>query len=428
MKFGVYVHIPYCIQRCRYCDFTTFEQNSIMPPEDYVELLVSEIQTRSKSLASIELESVYFGGGTPSLLNPKYIDKILQTLDACGLHSSNSTEVTIEINPATINLQKLDNYKKMGINRFSLGVQTFSDSLLKACGREHNSQQTKETLELLSGHTSNFSLDILYALPGQTLDQVAKDLDIALSYQPHHVSAYCLTLPQGHPMNQNRPEDDIQMSMLDLITERLNSNQWKQYEISNFSIPKFESRHNLLYWQDQAYWGIGLSAHSSFPKTPDNKDSLKASTPNDGFDIANKMNLNDSMMSSPYQIDKSLRFWNPKEFKTYISQLRDQKNSTANFGYPFEALKPQQVERLQDWETLTDFCHISLRLNSGLSKEALRYRYSHPLCDLISSRLKKSVEQGWVNESNLGWTLTREGQKMSNQIFLDTTFLSDDFE
>lgn len=396
MKFGVYVHIPYCIQRCRYCDFTTFEQNSIMPPKDYVELLASEILVRSKNLDTVNLESLYFGGGTPSLLQPEYIYKIIQTLDACGLHITNSTEVTIEINPATINLQKLNSYKEMGINRFSLGVQTFSDSLLKLCGREHNSQQTKETLELLSARTSNFSLDILYALPGQSLEQVAYDLNISLQYKPHHVSAYCLTLPQGHPMNQNRPEDDLQMEMLDLITDQLQTKGWNQYEISNFSLPNFESHHNLLYWEDETYWGLGLSAHSSFPK--------RASEPS-----------------------QAVRFWNPKDFKSYVEQVAISKSSDVHAKAPFQFLHPSQVERLELWESLTDFCHISLRLNNGLSKDALRYRYGEKVLFMVSERLQKSANIGLINETSERWAFTRLGQKMSNQIFLETTFLSEDF-
>ncbi len=395
MSFGVYVHIPYCIQRCRYCDFTTFEQNSIMPPSDYLNLIVLEIQSRSRALQPLELESIYFGGGTPSLFPPEYICKILDTLDACGLRRVNSTEVTIEINPATINLDKLRLYQSMGVNRFSLGVQTFSDDLLKVCGREHNSAQTHESLSLLSGYTSNFNLDILYGLPGQSLPQLEKDLNLALQYKPQHVSAYCLTLNQGHPMNQNRPSDEIQMKMLDHISSQLEQHQIHQYEISNFSKTNFESRHNLLYWKNHSYWGLGLSAHSSLPST----------------NIFRK---------------GGVRFWNPKDFNTYTNQVREA-SQTNKVALPYEYLPTTQYEVLEPWESLTDFCHISLRLREGLSEDALRYGFGDSAVELVRNRLMTSLQKGYVTQTNFCWTLTSEGQKLSNQVFYDTTFLREDF-
>jgi oxygen-independent coproporphyrinogen-3 oxidase len=393
MKFGVYVHIPYCIQRCHYCDFTTFEQHSILPPKEYLDLLIREISTRSKQITPRQLESIYFGGGTPSLFPTDYIHKILDTLDNTGLGIAKTTEVTIEINPATITSKSLNEYLSMGINRFSVGAQTFSDPLLKACGREHTAHQTVETLDLLSSKSTNFSLDILYALPEQSLAQLQLDLRTAINFNPSHISAYCLTLPQKHFMNVNRPTDDVQMEMFDFLIDEMSLHGFHQYELSNFSKPGKESQHNLLYWLDQSYWGIGLSAHSSFPF-----------------------------------LKNGVRFWNPKDFKSYLAQihLMEQKESSLSF-LPIDYLSSEQVEFLRPWELLTDFCHISLRLNRGLDSVALRYRFLEPAVELVSRELAPLIKKQWVNWDGRYWSLTREGQKLSNQVFAETTFLEQDF-
>ncbi|MCB0389714.1 MAG: radical SAM family heme chaperone HemW [Bdellovibrionales bacterium] len=389
MKFGVYVHIPYCIQRCHYCDFTTFEQNSIMPPEDYLELLLQEITQRSTQISPKELTSIYFGGGTPSLFPIDYIHKIIEKLELSGLFKTKNTEITIEINPTTINTQKVKQYLDIGINRFSVGAQTFSDPLLKTCGREHNSQQTLDTLDILADLNTNFSLDILYALPLQGMEQLEIDIQTALQFKPKHISAYCLTIPSGHPMNKGRPKEGLQVEMLERITQRLNQNGLFQYEISNFARPHMESKHNLLYWEDQSYWGIGLSAHSSLSTW-----------------------------------EKGLRFWNPKDFKTYKKQVEA---PTVATYYPHQYLPDSQFEELKTWEALTDFCHISLRLNKGLSKDALRYRFGHEAESLVAERLQKVIKSNQVNESPSHWFLTNEGRKISNKVFFELTFLKEDF-
>ncbi|MCB0356206.1 MAG: radical SAM family heme chaperone HemW, partial [Bdellovibrionales bacterium] len=389
MKFGVYIHIPYCIQRCHYCDFTTFEQHSIMPPEEYLQLLLTEISLRSTKISPQKLTSIYFGGGTPSLFPVNYIQKIINKLDACGLSLTPSTEVTIEINPTTIDKSKVDQYLEMGINRFSVGAQSFSDRLLKICGREHNAKQTIDTLNLLAEKHTNFSLDLLYGLPEQNLAQLKLDVRTALQFHPQHVSAYCLTIPKAHPMNEGRPSEKSQLKMLDTITEELERYGLHQYEISNFSRPGYESQHNLLYWQDGAYWGLGLSAHSSFPF-----------------------------------LYSGLRFWNPKDFSQYKNQVL---STSSNSLYPHESLPSSQFEKLQPWEALTDFCHISLRLNSGLAKDALRYRFGDSVFELVKEKFYPLQTQELVVENPHHWYLSEKGRKLSNKVFFTTTFLKEDF-
>lgn len=253
MAFGVYVHIPYCLQRCRYCDFTTFEQSEIRPPEDYLQLVLTEIRSRAEIFDSTELASLYFGGGTPSIVPAEHIVAIINELANVGFPLSSRSEVTIEINPATVDVEKFRIYRDAGVNRFSVGAQTFDNGLLALCGRRHNAQDTHRTLDFLAHHGVNYSFDLLFALPNQSLEQLTFDLDIVQQYDPPHLSAYCLTVPSGHPMAINRPSDDKQIKMFALIQERLSTMGLLQYEISNFSRPGRESAHNLLYWSDQPY-------------------------------------------------------------------------------------------------------------------------------------------------------------------------------
>ena len=184
MKFGLYIHIPYCIQRCHYCDFATYLKSETIPTEDYITLIQKEIQWRGVHIPYKALTSIYFGGGTPSLLEPIDLKKIFQSLKQQGFTWNPNTEITIEANPATLNETKLQKYLELGINRFSVGAQSFNDTLLQACGREHLSSDTRATLDLLSKHGTNYTFDLLFALPGQRVADLDKDLDICAKYNP----------------------------------------------------------------------------------------------------------------------------------------------------------------------------------------------------------------------------------------------------
>ncbi len=387
MSFGVYVHIPYCIQRCHYCDFTTFEQSQIIPPAAYLDLLLKEVELRSSAAPKQSLKSLYFGGGTPSLFPPELLKSLIQRLNDKGLSLAPSTEVTIEINPATISEKKIAAYLEMGINRFSVGAQTFSDSLLKTCGREHDSNDTRKTLELLQSFQLNYSVDLLFGLPKQTAEMLHYDIDQILSYSPSHISPYCLTLPSGHFLNQNRPPEAHQIEMFQIIEDRLSERNFTGYEISNYALPNRESVHNLLYWQSESYWGLGLSAHS---------------------------HLRNSSWG--------LRFWNPKKMEDYSRQVE------INMDSGFESVLPEaQYESLHEHEALTDFCHTSMRLRVGLSRDALRQRFAES-ASLAENRLETLVNTGWVDRTDGGWRLSSHGRLVSNRVFLELTFLIDDLK
>lgn len=387
MSFGVYFHIPYCLQRCTYCDFATYEKSQILPPAEYVQLVQEEMRQKQNYFSARPLDTIYFGGGTPSLLEPELILSLIQALEKLGFSRGPETEVTLEINPATLTEQKLEFYLAGGFNRFSVGAQTFEDRLLKMVRREHSAQQTLETLSLLRKYNVNFNFDLLFALPSQTLSGLQRDLDIAMTCGAKHISPYCLTVPQGHVLSKNRPLEEDQLKMFELISETLIKNNFAQYEISNFSIPGFESRHNQLYWNDSEYWGLGLSAHSYSRRS-----------------------------------QWGTRFWNLNSIHEYEKQI------LQNQGIVFDSLpmglRAEQFEALEVHQSLTDFCHTFLRTSAGLPIPLLNQKFAPELVRLVQHRLANLARRGHVAESQNFWSLTPEGRLLSNQVFLDLTFLA----
>jgi oxygen-independent coproporphyrinogen III oxidase len=379
MSLAVYIHIPYCLQRCRYCDFTTFEFQQIMPPGEYVELVKEEIRRRHPFVPGRDLTSIYFGGGTPSLLEAELIVAILDELANAGFRKRDDTEITIEINPATLTPAKLDLYAAAGINRYSVGAQTFSDPLLTLCGRKHSADDTRKTLDQLVERKLNYSFDLLFALPGQTLADLTADLREVVHYGPPHLSAYCLTVPESHPMHQGRPLEDVQVTMFDEIESALRAAGILKYEISNFARPGFESRHNLTYWSDRTYWGLGLSAHSYFADR-----------------------------------NWGVRFWNPKSLDEYRDQVLASRldKHFLKIGLPLS-----QQEHLGPHEALTDFSHMFLRKSAGLPLTALRNKFGPEAFDLIYSRLESLATDDLVQLFPETARLSPRGELLSNLVF-----------
>lgn len=385
-QFGVYFHIPYCLQRCTYCDFATYEQSQIIPPENYTQLVLQEMEQRKSFFSPRFLNTIYFGGGTPSLVDPANIVQMIQGLEKLGFTRGPETEVTIEINPATLNKKKMDTYLQSGVNRFSVGAQTFDNAQLKKVKREHTAQQTKETLLFLKQHHVNYSFDLLFALPGQTMQDLKRDLDHVLEFDPPHVSPYCLTVPKENPLSAGRPDDDKQVEMFEVIAATLKDAGYIQYEISNFAKPGFESKHNTLYWIDQEWWGLGLSSHS-YSKTT----------------------------------EFGTRFWNARSIHDYEKQIRE----SQTLGSPLD-LPESQFENLERYQAMTDFCHTSLRMLSGLDMKAVTNKFNSTQALKIQTRCQKLVEKNWLEKTPTGFRLTSEGVVLSNQVFLDLTFLKTD--
>lgn len=385
-QFGVYFHIPYCLQRCTYCDFATYEQSQILLPENYAQLVLKEMEQRKSFFTPKHLNTIYFGGGTPSLVDPQNILQMIEGLEKLGFSRGLDTEVTIEINPATLNKKKMETYLQIGINRFSVGAQTFDNAQLKKVRREHTAQQTEETLLFLKQYQVNYSFDLLFALPGQTMDDLKRDLDYVLKFSPPHVSPYCLTVPKDNPLSSGRPDDESQVEMFELISSTLKNVGYLQYEISNFSKPGFESRHNTLYWQDQEWWGLGLSSHSYSKQS--------------AFGV---------------------RFWNARSIQDYEKQI----GLGGDLASPLD-LPENQFELLERHQAMTDFCHTSLRMLSGLDMGLVIKKFNSAQALKIQSICQKLIEKGWLEKTSTGFKLTSEGVVLSNQVFLELTFLEND--
>ena len=259
---SAYIHIPFCTQICYYCDFSkVFIKNQ--PVDEYLEALMTEV--RQYKLPP--LRTLYIGGGTPSALSASQLEYLLTHLEK-ELDLSQLEEFTIEANPGDLTADKITVLKQSACNRVSLGVQTFDDKMLKRIGRSHNERQIYETINSLkAAGFHNISIDLIYALPGQTMEQVVDNVAKALALDIPHMSLYSLIL-ENHTVFMNRqrrgslhlPNEDVESDMFDYILKELEANGFEHYEISNFTKPGFESRHNLMYWDNVEYYGIGAGA------------------------------------------------------------------------------------------------------------------------------------------------------------------------
>lgn len=390
MSLGIYVHIPYCKQLCPYCDFSRYLIDKIMPPEKYVELLKLEISARALAVGPRSIQSLYFGGGTPSLFEPKLIVSVIEQLANHGFTLDKNAELTIEIDPGTIDERKLDALVLAGFTRFSVGAQSFNDRLLKLAGRKHSSIQTRALLTTMKKKQLTYSFDLLFSLPTQSLENLREDLLSVLDFDPSHLSAYLLNLAENHPMNVGRPNDDIQVAMFAEVERALLTKNILRYEISNFAKPGYESKHNLLYWRDQEYWGIGVSSHSYLK--PSGTKSLWGE-----------------------------RFSNPKRIQPYEAQIRSwQDSNAANSTWHFaDGLAPEDFESLALHQSLTDFCHTGLRLVSGLSERSVVEKFSASIWAGVIVRLNSLVARGLIFsvDGTDRWALTDQGKLLANLVF-----------
>ncbi|HEV7915632.1 MAG TPA: radical SAM family heme chaperone HemW, partial [Albitalea sp.] len=266
---SLYVHLPWCLKKCPYCDFNSHEQSAGVPQARYLDALRADLEAALPFIWGRRVHSIFIGGGTPSLFSPDAIDELITDLRA-RLPLEPACEITLEANPGTFERDRFRGYRQAGVTRLSVGVQSFDDTKLKALGRVHDSAQAKAALEEASRCFETFNLDLMYALPGQTLAELDADLQQALAFEPPHLSIYHLTIEPNtffakHPPVV--PDDDTASDMLDLIAERTASRGLARYEVSAFARAGHRCAHNLNYWQFGDYLGIGAGAHSklSFP-------------------------------------------------------------------------------------------------------------------------------------------------------------------
>lgn len=366
---GVYVHIPFCRSRCSYCDFATDIYRDSGAVERYVDSLTSEIQN-SRIIVQSPADTVYFGGGTPSLLTPQQVERIIETVrDRIGI--TFDAEITMEMNPATVTLESLTAYRSLGVNRASFGVQTFDDTALKLLARGHNADDARNTFKLLrEAGFDNISLDLIAGLPGQTLGQWEQNLNEALGLSPEHISLYLLEIHQGTPLaeqihsgRQPLPDEELAAQMYEMMLDRLAAAGYSQYEISNFSLPGRESRHNSKYWTLDPVFGFGVSAHS---------------------------------------FDGCERYSNERDTAKYVEMISSGGSA--------------EVTR-ETVDLCSEYIFLGLRLNAGIDIADFRNRfgvefmvkYEHEAASLLESELVE-IADGRIR-------LTRFGRLYSNEVF-----------
>lgn len=365
---GIYLHIPFCRSRCSYCDFATDVYKKPEIVEDYVSAIVKEIESFPFRRIA---DTIYFGGGTPSLLTPAQLEKILSAVHRTFSVHENS-EVTMEMNPATVSLETLKAYKSLGVNRASFGAQTFDDTELKRLGRKHTAKDVRETIELLrQADFSNVSFDLIAGLPRQTLEDWETNLDEALRLKPEHLSLYLLEIHQSTPLaeqirsgRQPLPDEDLAGAMYETMIERTAQEDYRHYEISNFSLPGCESKHNSKYWTLDAVFGFGCSAHS--------------------FD------------------GETARWSNERDTAKYVS-LIDAKESA--------------IIRRETIDAASEFAFLGLRLADGIDLDEYERRFGFDLSEKNAAELKRLAELGLIVREANRLRLTRKGFLYSNEVF-----------
>ena len=270
---SLYVHVPWCVKKCPYCDFNSHEARGNAqgeaPEQDYVQALISDLELALPQIWGRRVYSVFFGGGTPSLFSARAIDELLAAFRA-RLNLAADAEITLEANPGTFEAAKFRDYRACGINRLSIGIQSFDPAKLQLLGRIHDGEEARRAIGIAQAHFDNINLDLMYALPQQTLRQAEQDIDTALAFGTKHLSAYHLTLEPNtlfHRHPPPLPDGELAADMQDMVEARLARGGYVNYETSAFAQPGRECRHNLNYWRFGDYLGIGAGAHSklSFP-------------------------------------------------------------------------------------------------------------------------------------------------------------------
>jgi len=373
-KVSLYIHLPFCERKCYYCDFNSFKTHSINI-DLYIENLIKELNLYEDTLKNYSIGTVFIGGGTPSSIDDKYITKIMKSISKV-FNTENLTEITIEVNPGTLSRDKALSYKKAGINRISIGLQSLNNNLLKSIGRIHNKEDFYNTLNTLRDvGFDNINVDLMFGLPSQTMDDLLDTLNEVISLKLEHISLYGLIIEEGTLFNRwyrkgllDLPDEDLEREMYHKSVEILKINNYEHYEISNFAKLGKKSLHNQVYWNVEPYIGIGLGSHS------------------------NLLNM---------------RFWNYSDFKKYNDSLR-------NGLLPIEG-----DETIKKDMEIAEYCIMNLRLNDGINKDKFELRFNIDINSLYGDIILKHIKDDLLEDNNENIKLTKKGLDLSNLVEVD---------
>jgi len=366
---SLYIHIPWCVRKCPYCDFNSHEARRTFPEKEYVAALIRDLETALPLIWGRKVYTVFFGGGTPSLLSGESIELIISSVRML-LPLALDAEITLEANPGTVEAARFAVYREAGVNRLSMGIQSFNDAHLQALGRIHSADEAKRAIDIAQRHFENINLDLMYALPKQTVDEALQDMQTALSFAPQHLSCYHLTLEPNTLFHRNPPslpDDDASSDMQQRIEELLAVHGYQHYETSAFAQPKRRAKHNLNYWQFGDYLGIGAGAHSK--------------------------------LSFPDKIIRQMRYKQPQAYMQQVAKDA-----------------PIQTEHEVSRDELGfEFMMNALRLNEGFDSVLFQERTSLPLLT-IQRELADAEKRGLLFRDHQRIAPTRMGQRFLNDL------------
>ncbi|MCT1397837.1 radical SAM family heme chaperone HemW [Paenibacillus sp. p3-SID867] len=371
---AVYIHIPFCTNKCFYCDFNSYVLKD-QPVMNYLRALDKEMELTVQANPPGRIKSIFVGGGTPTVLKPDEMEYFLQSVKRHFPEWSDDIEFSMEANPGTTDLEKLSVMREGGVNRISFGVQAFQNSLLTGIGRIHDTDDVYRSLEnARRAGFDNMSIDLMFGLPNQTLDMLAESVDKALELGLPHYSIYSLKVEENtlfHTMYQRNqlplPDEEDELNMYLLLMERMQAAGYKQYEISNFAKPGFESRHNMTYWRNEDYYGLGAGAHGYIGRQ---------------------------------------RHVNIKGVNPY--------NEAANQGLP--RLESFEVSRE---EAMEDFLMVGLRVLDGVSRSRFRQQFGISMEEVFAGPLNKMVGAGLLDSTDDGYKLSSKGILFGNDVFAE---------
>jgi oxygen-independent coproporphyrinogen-3 oxidase len=369
---GLYIHIPFCKQACHYCDFHFSTQLS--NKGSLIKALIKEIEIQKYYLKGEVIKTIYFGGGTPSILSQDEINSILNSIQTNFAIDANA-EITLEANPDDLSKGSLLNYKAAGINRLSIGIQSFDDRVLRFLNRAHNCSKATESVELAREvGFSNISIDLIYSIPGQSLEDWLRNIRYALSLSPEHISAYSLTIEEktvfGNWAKKGKliaMAEDPSATQFEVLMETLADNGFEQYEISNFCKPGFVSKHNSSYWNQENYLGVGPSAHS---------------------------------------FNGSLRQFNVRNNSFYVKSIE-------------KGEIPAEVEILTRENKINETILICIRTSQGLELQQLKTQYGYDIPVLFKMKIAQMVAQELITVVNNRLMLTKKGKLVADKVAYD---------
>lgn len=401
MTAGVYIHVPFCKSRCSYCDFATDVYRSNDAVERYVDALVAEISRFDRGKSLIEnrksivsnsdksndsgdrksqianrkfpVDTVYFGGGTPSLLTATQLSRIFEAVHTV-FEVIGDAEITLEMNPATVTPQKLDEFRSLGVNRASFGVQTFDDRALRLLARGHDANDARATFEILrASGFDNVSLDLIAGLPDQTITEWERNLDEALALAPEHLSLYILEIHEGTPLAEQLrsgrrplPDEDLVAEMYEMMLDKTAANGLSQYEISNFARAGRESRHNTKYWRCEPVFGFGVSAHS---------------------------------------FDGRARYSNERDTNRYVGLIESRQSPIVDKA------------ELSGDDLSAEAAFLGLRMTRGIDAKEHQRRFGIDLLARYREELKRFVDLELIEICDSRIRLTTKGMVFSNEVF-----------